>query len=114
MNEDWSGAFIAKPVVDRGMSAWSTTAEEVGKSLPKLAADVEAHLSTAPWGDGTEGMAFYRAHLAEGGPYEMINQCKRLAEQVVDAGDRLRAAIDNTLETDADIRDGLTRMTREV
>jgi hypothetical protein len=112
--EDWSGAYVSKTVVNRGMSAWSTTAEEVGRTLPKLADDVESYLSTAPWGGGAEGQAFYKAHCGDGGPIEMVRQAKRLAEQIVDAGDRLRAAIDNTLQTDADIRHDLTRMAREV
>ncbi|GAB2957537.1 hypothetical protein ACFMQL_39065 [Nonomuraea fastidiosa] len=38
----------------------------------------------------------------------------RRTGETLDAADRLRAAIDSTLQTDADIRHGLTRMTREV
>ncbi|GAA4967276.1 hypothetical protein HD597_003827 [Nonomuraea thailandensis] len=114
MNERWDGASIARSVVDRGMTAWSTNAEEVSRTLPKLTAEVEKCLAAAPWGVGAEGEAFYRAHLGDGGPTEMINQCKRLAEEIVDAGDRLRHAIDNTRQTDADIDHDLTRLTREV
>ncbi|MFG1694885.1 hypothetical protein [Nonomuraea sp. NPDC049309] len=114
MIEDWSGAYVSKAVVDRGMTAWSTTAEEVSRTLPKLADDVESYLNTAPWGGGAEGQAFYQAHCGDGGPIEMVRQARHLAEQLVDAGDRLRAAIDNTLQTDADIRHDLTRMAREV
>ncbi|GAA2208140.1 hypothetical protein GCM10009850_035980 [Nonomuraea monospora] len=113
MNGNWDGAFIAKSV-DRGISAWSTTAEEVSRELPKLAAEIEERLAAAPWGVGAEGEAFLRAHFSDGGPTEMIAQCKRLAEEIVDVGDRLRQAIDNTRQTDADIDHDLTRMTREV
>jgi hypothetical protein len=42
-----------------------------------------------------------------------VRRPARTAE-TLDAGDRLRAAIDITLQTDADIRHGLTRMAREV
>ncbi|GAA2828701.1 hypothetical protein [Nonomuraea rubra] len=114
MNERWDGAYIARSVVDRGMSAWSTNAEEVNRTLPRLAGEVEKNLAAAPWGAGAEGDAFRQAHLRDGGPVEMINQCKRLGEQIVDAGDRLRQAIDNTRQTDADIDHDLTRLTREV
>ncbi|UBU18564.1 hypothetical protein [Nonomuraea gerenzanensis] len=114
MNADWDGTFVAKSVVDRGISAWSTNAEEVSRELPKLIGEVESCLAAAPWGVGKEGYAFYEAHFRDGGPRELINQCKRLAEEIVDVGDRLRQAIDNTRLTDADLDLDLTRMTREI
>ncbi|MEV4172964.1 hypothetical protein [Nonomuraea sp. NPDC049709] len=110
----WDGTYIARPVVDRGISQWSTMAEELEKALPQLTAEVEACLATAPWGPGAEGDAFCQAHFRDNGPMEMLTQCTRLARGITDAGDRLRQAIDNTLQTDADIRHDLTAMTREV
>ncbi|MGR6919091.1 hypothetical protein ACU635_32995 [[Actinomadura] parvosata] len=114
MKEPWDGTYIAHTTVDRGMSAWAATADEVSRTLPRLAGEIETHLAAAPWGSGAEGQAFYQAHFRDGGPIELINQCKRLAEEIVDAGDRLRKAIDNTRQTDADISYDVARMTREV
>ncbi|GAA1677323.1 hypothetical protein GCM10009733_087800 [Nonomuraea maheshkhaliensis] len=111
--KEWDGAAIAKPIVDRGISAWSVMAEEVERSLPKLVTDVEARIASAPWGGGMEGEAFIRTHFRDGGPGELLNQCGRLAKEITDAGDRLRTAIDNTLQTDADIRHDLTALARQ-
>ncbi|MCF6470285.1 hypothetical protein FAF44_18040 [Nonomuraea sp. MG754425] len=103
----WDGTEIIKPVVDRGLSEWSTMAEEQEQRLPQLVAKVEACLAAAPWGTGVEGDSFRVAHFSGSGPVELLAQCKQLAKQVTDAGDRVRTAIDNTLQTDAAIRDDL-------
>ncbi|MFC5835450.1 hypothetical protein [Nonomuraea insulae] len=113
--KEWDGTYIAKPVVDRGISEWTTMAEELERGLPRLAAAVEACLATQPWGPGAEGDSFRESHFRDNGPGDMLARCSRLPREVTDAGDRLRMAIDNTLQTDADIRHDLTTgQTREV
>ncbi|WP_043635280.1 hypothetical protein [Nonomuraea candida] len=115
MNEPWNGNYISKSVVDRGLSGWSGMAEELERTLPELVARVEECLMKAPWGGGAEGVAFRQAHLRDGGPLEMLSQCAELAKGVTDAGERVRKAIDNTRQTDADISHDLTAgLMREV
>ncbi|SEF89780.1 hypothetical protein SAMN05444920_101961 [Nonomuraea solani] len=111
----WDGSYIAKPIVDRGISAWSLMAEDLERGLPKLTAQVEECLASAPWGGGAEGRAFFSAHFRDDGPSEMLSQCGRLTREIADAGTRLRKVIDNTVQTDLDIEHGIrTGMVREV
>ncbi|MEV0617735.1 hypothetical protein AB0I81_30745 [Nonomuraea sp. NPDC050404] len=116
MNNRWQGTYASKILAERGISAWSTMADEFERTLPKLTAEVEACLSAAPWGSDAEGEAFRAAHFSGGGgPNDMLEQCGRLAKEIIDAGDRVRTAIDNTRQTDADIRHDLaTGLVREV
>ncbi|MEV0381329.1 hypothetical protein [Nonomuraea sp. NPDC050643] len=114
MNEWWEGAYVAKPIVDRGISAWSTMAEDLERGLRRRVAQVEECLASAPWGGGAEGRAFHEAHFRGDGPPGMLTQCTRLGGEVTDAGTRLRKVIDNTLRTDADIKHDMTGTLREV
>lgn len=99
----WDGAQIVKPVVDLGISQWTTMAEDWEKESERLVAGVLEALATKPWGGGAEGEAFKSAHFRNDGPTRMLNQCGSLAKEITDACGRLRTTIDNTLGTDADI-----------
>jgi hypothetical protein len=111
----WEGAEINKPVVDLGISQWSTMAEDWERAAGPLIAQVIEALAAAPWGGGAEGEAFKAAHFRDGGPTKMLTQCADLTEQIGDASGRLRTTIGNTLGTDADIeRDLAAGQTREI
>ena len=99
----WDGTQIAKPIVDLGISQWSTMAEDWEKESERLVTAVLEALATKPWGTGAEGEAFVAAHFRDDGPTRMLNQCGSLAKEIADASGRLRTTIDNTLGTDADI-----------
>ncbi|MGP3911076.1 hypothetical protein [Nonomuraea sp. 10N515B] len=109
----WDGTEIVKSVVNRGISEWSTMAEDLEREASKLIAEVKEALAAAPWGSGVEGEAFKAAHFRGNGPDRMLTQCAQLGREIIDAGDRVRKSVDNTLLTDADIehqlRAGLTR-----
>ncbi|NUP78483.1 MAG: hypothetical protein HOV96_13150 [Nonomuraea sp.] len=108
----WEGAEIKKPIVDLGISQWSTMAEDWEKESERLVAAVVEALAAAPWGGGAEGDAFKAAHFRNDGPVRMLNQCGSLSKEITDASGRLRTTIDNTLGTDADIEHDLA--TREI
>ncbi|MEU6711261.1 hypothetical protein ABZ897_07230 [Nonomuraea sp. NPDC046802] len=99
----WDGTEIIKPIVDRGISQWSVMAEDLDQESATLIARVEEALATTPWGTGAEGNAFYNAHFRDDGPNQMLTQCAQLAKEIIDAGDRVRQSVDNTLQTDADM-----------
>ncbi|GGT32157.1 hypothetical protein ACFFV7_35475 [Nonomuraea spiralis] len=103
----WNGTQIIKPVVDSGISQWTTMAEDWETQSERLIAAVVEALAAAPWGGGAEGEAFRNSHLQGDGPNRMLNQCVDLSRQITDACGRLRASIDNTLGTDADIESDL-------
>jgi hypothetical protein len=103
----WDGTQIAKPVVYRGITQWTTMADELSGEAARLIAQVKAALAAEPWGAGAEGRSFYAAHFQDDGPNRMLTQYEDLAEAIVDAGTRVRANVDNTLHTDADIKNDL-------
>lgn len=102
-----------KPVVELGVSQWSTMAGDWEREAPQLMAAVTEALSAAPWGGEAEGAAFRAAHFRGDGPHQMLTQCAHLTKEITDAGDRLRKTVDNTLSTHAitfqDLATGLTR-----
>ena len=108
----WNGTEIVKPVVDQGISQWTTMAEDWEKECARLVSAVVDALATAPWGGGAEGDSFKAAHFRDNGPIRMLKQCGSLAKEITDASSRLRTTIDNTLGTDADIERDLA--TREI
>ncbi|MGW0802391.1 hypothetical protein [Nonomuraea sp. NPDC002799] len=111
----WDGTQIVKPVVDYGLTQWGTMVEDVQRDTAGLVADVKAALAAAPWGGGAEGKAFSAAYFRDDGPTRMLTQCVTLLKEIADAGDRVRAAVDNTLQTDADIqRDIQAGLIREI
>jgi hypothetical protein len=105
---------IAKPIVNLGISQWSTMAEDWEREAPQLMAAVTEALSAAPWGSGAEGAAFKAAHFRGDGPNQMLRQCGHLTKEITDAGDRLRKTIDNTLRTHAATHQDLSGLTREI
>ncbi|MEU1727535.1 hypothetical protein ACNF49_06880 [Actinomadura sp. ATCC 39365] len=103
----WDGTQIIKPVVDSGISQWTTMAEDWEKESERLVAAVVEALAAAPWGNGMEGRSFKDSHFRDDGPNRMLNQCVDLSKQLMDACGRLRASIDNTLSVDAAIEQDL-------
>ncbi|QYC44433.1 hypothetical protein Nocox_34335 [Nonomuraea coxensis DSM 45129] len=103
----WDGTQIAKPVVYRGITQWTTMADDLNEEATHLAAQVKAALAAQPWGAGTEGQSFFAAHFRGDGPNRMLKQYEDLAEAITDAGTRVRDNVDNTLLTDADIKNDL-------
>ncbi|MET7333766.1 hypothetical protein [Nonomuraea sp. NPDC005650] len=111
----WDGTQIVKPTVDRGLSEWSSMAEDLERESSKLVAQVQEALAAAPWGSGAEGEAFRQAHFRNDGPNQMLSQCTQLAGEITDAGCRVRTAVDNTLKTDLDIKHDLAAgLVREI
>ncbi|GAA3567616.1 hypothetical protein GCM10022419_055530 [Nonomuraea rosea] len=100
----WDGTQIVKPVVDRATSEWSAMAEDLERELAVLVNQVKEALATAPWGGGAEGAAFRAAHFRNGGPDRMLTQCGELSKGITEAGAMVCKAVDNTLQTDADIK----------
>ncbi|MFC4116809.1 hypothetical protein [Nonomuraea zeae] len=100
----WDGTQIVKPTVDRATSEWATLAEDVDRTTAVLVDQVKQALATAPWGGGAEGMAFKAAHFRNDGPDKMLAKCAEISKGIADAGAKVRKAIDNTLQTDADIK----------
>ncbi|MEV0146449.1 MULTISPECIES: hypothetical protein [unclassified Nonomuraea] len=104
---------VVKPVVDRGITEWSTMAEDWEREVPQLVAAISEALAAAPWGCGLEGDQFRIAHFEGDGPNQMLIQCGDLKKGITDAGDRLRKNVDNTFCTNAatyqDIANGLAR-----
>ncbi|TMR14398.1 hypothetical protein ETD86_28690 [Nonomuraea turkmeniaca] len=103
----WDGTEIAKSIVDQGISQWSTMAEALEQESSRLITQVEDALAAAPWGGGAEGRAFLTAHFRGDGPNRMLTQCADLTKEITDAGTRVRQSVDNTLQTDADIKQNL-------
>ncbi|MEU7854990.1 hypothetical protein [Nonomuraea sp. NPDC049141] len=105
---------IAKPVVNLGISQWSTMAEEWEREEAQLRAAVYEALAAAPWGGGAEGAAFKAAHFRGDGPNQMLKQCFHLTKEITDAGDRMRKTIDNTLRTHHATYQDMSGLTREI
>jgi hypothetical protein len=105
---------IAKPIVNLGISQWSTMAEDWELEAPRLRAAVTEALAAAPWGGGAEGAAFKAAHFRGDGPNQMLTQCAHLTKEITDAGDRMRKTIDNTLRTHAATFQDMSGLTREI
>jgi hypothetical protein len=103
----WDGTQIIKSTVDRGISEWSTMAEDLERDSSGLINQVKEALAAAPWGDGAEGEAFRAAHFRNDGPNRMLTQCAQLTKEIADAGTMVCKAVDNTLQTDLDIKHDL-------
>ncbi|MFC7586056.1 hypothetical protein ACFQYP_21665 [Nonomuraea antimicrobica] len=101
------GTYVARPIVNHGIAAWSDMAGELDRRVSNAVAEIEAALRSAPWGQETEGRAFADAHFSGNGPAEMLDQCRLLTKEIVAEGDRVRAAVDNTCLTDADMGNDL-------
>ncbi|MEV4363407.1 hypothetical protein [Nonomuraea sp. NPDC049625] len=111
----WDGTQIIKPSVDRGLSEWSTMAEDLEHESARLVSLVREALDAAPWGPGAEGEAFRAAHFRNDGPNQMLSQCTQLAKEITGAGSGVRTAVDNTLKMDLDIkRDMAAGRVREI
>ncbi|MEV0232511.1 hypothetical protein [Nonomuraea sp. NPDC050786] len=110
----WDGTEIVKSVVHRGISEWSAMAEDLDRESAKVISEVREALAAAPWGGGAEGQAFKAAHFSNDGPERMLTQYAQLTKQIIDAGSRVRAAVDHTLHTDAAIEHDLAARTKEI
>ncbi|TMR99648.1 hypothetical protein [Nonomuraea basaltis] len=103
----WDGTEIVKPIVDRGIFLWSTMAGDLERESSRVITQVEEALAAAPWGSGAEGRAFQAAHFRDDGPNRMLTQCAQLTKEIADMGSRARITVDNTLQTDAAIKQDL-------
>ncbi|GAA2700392.1 hypothetical protein [Nonomuraea recticatena] len=87
-------------IVAMGIAMWDEMAASLQGSWAEAAAEIEAHIAAAPWGNGAEGVRFQEALMRNGGPPMMIRNGHHVVKQVVEVGPTMRDVISDTMAAD--------------
>ncbi|MEV6865898.1 hypothetical protein AB0M44_33495 [Streptosporangium subroseum] len=110
MSDAYDGLAIVEPTVGRGILQWNVMSGELEGFYAQRMARIMDLNAAAPWGGGTEGLAFQKAYMEGGGPKVLLSNGAHLVQQIVEAGPRLLRTLENSLSTDTAIAQGLDRV----